>query len=130
MPQTKTSYKVKVNGYEFEFDEAEIAAVDFIRKTGTEASIIHNHQSAKALLVDSDLSGKKCNIELEGSSYQIEIKDELDDDTELEYTIVDDHNYFFEGKMNNVAIFEHNGKKKPLLARNLDSCLEVPIKSG
>jgi CBS domain containing-hemolysin-like protein len=27
-----------------------------------------------------------------------EIKDELDDDTELEYTVVDDHNYFFEGK--------------------------------
>ena len=27
-----------------------------------------------------------------------EIKDELDDDTELEYSVVDDHHYFFEGK--------------------------------
>ena len=78
MPQTKTSYKVKVNGYEFEFDDAEIASVDFISKTGTEASIIHNHQSAIASLADSDLTGKKCNIELNGCSYEIEIKDELD----------------------------------------------------
>ncbi len=78
MPQTKTSYKVKVNGYEFQFDDAEIASVDFIRKTGTEASIIHNNQSAIASLVDSDLTGKKCNIELNGCSYEIEIKDELD----------------------------------------------------
>jgi biotin carboxyl carrier protein len=78
MPQTKTSYKVKVNGYLFEFTEAEIAAVDFIRKSETEASLILNHQSAKALLTDTDLSGKKSNIELNGSSYEIEIKDELD----------------------------------------------------
>lgn len=78
MPQAKTSYKVKVNGYEFQFDDAEIASVDFIRKAGTEASIIHNHQSAIASLVDSDLTGKKCNIELNGCSYEIEIKDELD----------------------------------------------------
>lgn len=78
MPQTKTSYKVKVNGFEFEFEEAEIAAADFIRKSDTEASLLQNHQSAKVQLVGSDLSGKKCTIELNGSSYEIEIKDELD----------------------------------------------------
>lgn len=78
MPETKTSYKVKVNGFEFEFNKAEIDNIDFILKSAASASFIHNHQSCFVKLLESDITGKKAVIELDGSSYETEIKDELD----------------------------------------------------
>ncbi len=78
MTDNNKSYKVKANEFVFSIDKNQTAAADIIQKSPTEFNIINNHRSVNATLVDSDVTGKKLTIEVDGESYEVEIKDELD----------------------------------------------------
>ena len=71
-------YKVKANEFVFSFTADEIAAISVIQIPSGGFNIIRNHKSVNAKLVSSDATGKKVAVEVEGESFDIEIKDELD----------------------------------------------------
>jgi biotin carboxyl carrier protein len=78
MTDTNKLYKVKANEFVFSFDIEEVATVDLIKKSPTEFNIIKDHRSVNATLLNSDASGKKLTIEVDGENYEVEIKDTLD----------------------------------------------------
>jgi biotin carboxyl carrier protein len=74
---TKT-FKIKANDFEFYFDQHAIDQADFYKKSATEFNIIRNNRSVNATLLESDTTGKKVTIEVDGESFTLEIRDELD----------------------------------------------------
>ncbi|MBI3137870.1 MAG: acetyl-CoA carboxylase biotin carboxyl carrier protein subunit [Sphingobacteriales bacterium] len=78
MAETIKTYKVKANDFVFSFDQAAIDAADFIKKSGEEFNLICENRSVNARLLESDSTGKKLKLEIEGESFELEIKDELD----------------------------------------------------
>ena len=78
MSDNNSTYKVKANEFEFSFSKEEIAAVDFVKKSPTEFNLIKNHRSVNAKLIAANSTCKKLTIEIEGESFAIDIKDELD----------------------------------------------------
>ena len=71
-------YKVKVNEFEFNFTQEQVDAIDLIQKLNGESNLILHHESINAVLIKADLSGKRQIIEIDGQSFDIQIKDELD----------------------------------------------------
>ena len=78
MPANNATYKVKANDFVFTFTANEINAIDLIQKSSTQFHLIKNYQSVNAQLVQTDGSGKKVSIEVDGETFAIEINDELD----------------------------------------------------
>ena len=78
MPDSNQSFKVKVNEFVFSIDQAAAAAADIVQKSSTEFNIVKDHRSVNATLVNSDASGKKLTVEVDGETFEVEIKDELD----------------------------------------------------
>ena len=78
MPGAGKCYKVKANEFLFSFNEAAIANLDFIQKSPTVFNVIKDHRSVNTTLVDIDATGKKITVEVDGETYNVEIRDELD----------------------------------------------------
>jgi biotin carboxyl carrier protein len=78
MTDKNTKYKVKVNEFEFAFTQEQLDAVDIIQKSPEEFNLIKDNRSVNAKLVGSDSTGKKAAIEVQGETFDVEIKDELD----------------------------------------------------
>jgi len=78
MPGAGKCYKVKANEFLFSFNEAAIANLDFIQKSPTVFNVIKDHRSVNTRLVDIDATGKKITVEVDGETYNVEIRDELD----------------------------------------------------
>ncbi|MBI5370969.1 MAG: acetyl-CoA carboxylase biotin carboxyl carrier protein subunit [Sphingobacteriales bacterium] len=78
MAETTKTYKVKANDFVFSFDQADIDAADFIKKSTEDFNIIRGNRSVNARLLESDSVGKKLKLEIDGESFELEIKDELD----------------------------------------------------
>jgi biotin carboxyl carrier protein len=75
MADSNKVYQVKANDFVFSFTPAQTGAELVNISPGT-FHIIHNHRSVVARLAEDN--GKKLRIEIEGESFDIEIKDELD----------------------------------------------------
>jgi len=71
-------YQALVNGFAFNFTKTVLDAVDLVKRSTAEFHLIKDHRSINARLVETDISGKKLKIEIEGEIFDIEIKDELD----------------------------------------------------
>lgn len=71
-------YKVKVNEFEFCFTQEQIDAVDIIQVSPTECNLLQKHRSVNAVLIQADASAKMQTLEIEGTPFEIQIKDELD----------------------------------------------------
>ncbi len=71
-------YKVKANEFEFTFSNQEMEAADLVKSSPVEFNLIKDHRSVNAKLVEADHTAKKLTIEIEGESFHIEIKDEMD----------------------------------------------------
>jgi len=71
-------YKVTAGDFIFYFNDEEIAAADLIQKSPTEFNCIKDHCSVNAVLVTTNSTNKKCSIAIDGETFLIEIKDELD----------------------------------------------------
>ncbi|MBI1783402.1 MAG: biotin/lipoyl-binding protein [Sphingobacteriales bacterium] len=78
MPDSKTAYKVKSNAFEFSFSKEEIESADLVKISPNEFNLIKDNRSVTARLISTDSSGKKVTVEVEGETFDMEIKDELD----------------------------------------------------
>jgi biotin carboxyl carrier protein len=72
------TYQVKANDFVFSFTEEEIRSLDIIRKSNGDFNLISNNKSVNATLVSTSITGKNAVVEVEGESFDIVIKDELD----------------------------------------------------
>ncbi len=75
-------YKVKSNEFEFTFTKEEVEALDMVNKLPVHFNLIKDHRSVNAMLVEADRTFKHQTIEVDGESYKVEIKDELDQQME------------------------------------------------
>jgi len=71
-------YQAFVNGVTFNFDKTELDAIDLVRRSPADFHLIKDHRAISAKLVETDITGKKLKIEIEGEIFDIVIKDELD----------------------------------------------------
>lgn len=78
MAEKNRSFQVKANEFVFNISEDEIRALDLVKRPGNEYHIIKDFSSIKTRITESDPSGKKVTVEIEGENYDIEIKDDLD----------------------------------------------------
>lgn len=78
MTDPATSFTVKANEFEFSFTKEEIEAADIVRKSPVEFNVLKDNRSVNAKLTGTGSHAKQLTIEVEGESYTIEIRDELD----------------------------------------------------
>ena len=78
LEKKSTVYRVKANEFEFSFTQEQIDEVDLVRKSPMEFSLITNHRSVNAVLIEAGQSAKMQTIEADGERFVIQIKDELD----------------------------------------------------
>jgi acetyl/propionyl-CoA carboxylase alpha subunit len=78
MPGNDKTFIVKVNDFTFSFDQKEMEAADLIKISAAEFNLLKDNRSVNAKLLDSDNSGKNLVIEIDGETFNITIKDELD----------------------------------------------------
>lgn len=79
MPQDKSAvYKVKANEFEFTFTREQIEALDLFKISPKEFHLIYNHRSARGKLLNCEVQCKNQVLEVDGVSYNISIKDELE----------------------------------------------------
>jgi len=78
MADGNKTYMVKANGFEFSFTDAEIGSIDLIKTSAAEFNLLKDHRSINARLTETDATGKKLKIEIEGEDFFVEIQDELD----------------------------------------------------
>jgi biotin carboxyl carrier protein len=78
MPNDDKMYNVKTNGFSFSFTKDEIDKADLVILSPVSFNVIKDHQSSNAKLLAADTTAKKLKIEIEGETFDIEIKDELD----------------------------------------------------
>lgn len=71
-------YKVKANEFEFSFTQEQVDALDFMQKSPEEFNLLQNHKSVNAIVIKANPSAKMQAIEIEGETFDIQIKDELD----------------------------------------------------
>jgi biotin carboxyl carrier protein len=79
MPENDSSiYKVRVNDFEFSFTREQVDAADIVEKSPVEFHLLNAHQSVKAVLLDANESAKEQLIEIEGETFEVQVRDELD----------------------------------------------------
>jgi biotin carboxyl carrier protein len=82
MSKDNRTYQVKANDFLFSFTHAEINDADLVQRSPTEFHLIKDHHCVNAKLINADATAKTQAIELEGETFTIEIKDELDQELE------------------------------------------------
>ncbi|HEY6505199.1 MAG TPA: acetyl-CoA carboxylase biotin carboxyl carrier protein subunit [Chitinophagaceae bacterium] len=82
MAESSKSYMVKANGFTFSFTKEQTDAADIVKISPTEFNLLADHRSVHAKLAATDASGKKFTIEIEGETFDVEIRDELDQQLE------------------------------------------------
>lgn len=78
MPENNKTYMVKANEFVFSFSQDEIDKADLIKKNEEEFNLIRNNRSVNAKLLNADITGKLLTVEVDGESFDLVIKDELD----------------------------------------------------
>lgn len=82
MANGNQTFRVKANDFLFSFTSAAINAADLRQLSPTEFNLLKDHRSINAKLINADSNGKMQVIEIEGETFTIEIKDELDQELE------------------------------------------------
>ncbi|HUQ65401.1 MAG TPA: acetyl-CoA carboxylase biotin carboxyl carrier protein subunit [Flavitalea sp.] len=78
MPDDVKPYNVKTNGFLFSFTKDEIDNADMVALSPVSFNLIKDHRCSNAKLLEADPTAKRLKIELEGETFEIEIKDPLD----------------------------------------------------
>jgi biotin carboxyl carrier protein len=78
MPHNKKVYEVSSNEFNFHIDEASLALVDMVKMSGSKMNVIKDMRSLTADVTVTDVTGKKMTIDIDGETFHIDIKDELD----------------------------------------------------
>jgi len=82
MPDKDSTYKIMVNGFVFFFTRRDLETLDIAALSPTEFNSIKDNQSVNARLVEANLLNKTFTIETGGETYEVSIKDELDQQLE------------------------------------------------
>lgn len=77
MSTQNPTYKIKSNDYVFLFTKEEIESSDIISIHDGEYNLIRNNESVNAKITPSN-NPKKLQVEVNGETFDVEIKDELD----------------------------------------------------
>jgi biotin carboxyl carrier protein len=72
------TFKAKANEFEFLFTQDDIDKADVISTGEGDFNIIRNGRSVNIILLESDETGKRQKVEVEGEFYSMLIQDELD----------------------------------------------------
>lgn len=78
MPNEVKTYKVKTNGFLFSFTKDEIEKANLVALSPVSFNLIKDHRCSNAKLLEANTIAKRLTIEIEGETFDIEIKDELD----------------------------------------------------
>ena len=78
MPDDVKTYNVKTNGFLFSFTKDEIDKADLVELSAVSFNLIKDHCCSNAKLLEVNATAKRLTIEIEGETFDIEIKDELD----------------------------------------------------
>jgi biotin carboxyl carrier protein len=78
MPNDAETYNVKTNGFLFSFTKDEIDKADLVTLSPVSFNLIKDHRCSNAKLLEADATAKKLKFEIEGETFDIEIKDQLD----------------------------------------------------
>ena len=78
MPNDVKTYKVKTNGFLFSFTKDEIEKANLVALSPVSFNLIKDHRCSNAKLLEANATAKRLTIEIEGETFDIEIKDELD----------------------------------------------------
>ena len=77
MSEIPRACKVKANDFEFTIDPSAVLQADIIQKSPTDFNAILNHRSVNARVLESDVTGTSLKVEVEGETFDIEIRDHL-----------------------------------------------------
>jgi len=78
MSDNNQGYKVKANEFEFNLTAEQLALVDLVKRPGSEYNLIKDHRSINAKIISVDKAAKQMHVEIDGDSFDVTIKDELD----------------------------------------------------
>lgn len=78
MSDSSKMYTIKTNGFSFSFTEEEILKADIVQLSDDAFSLIKDNRSVNAKVLKADPYAKTVKVELEGETFDVEIKDELD----------------------------------------------------
>jgi biotin carboxyl carrier protein len=78
MPNDAETYNVKTNGFLFSFTKDEVDKADLVTLSPVSFNLIKDHRCSNAKLLEADATAKKLKFEIEGETFDIEIKDLLD----------------------------------------------------
>ncbi len=78
MPDDDKTFTVKTNGFLFSFTKDEIDKANLVALSSVSFNIIRDHLCSNAKLLEANPTAKRLKIEIEGETFDIEIKDELD----------------------------------------------------
>lgn len=76
MADDDRKYNVKTNGFSFSFSKEELDKTDIIQVSEDSFNVIKDHRSTGAKILEAN--AKQLQIEIDGETFNIEIKDELD----------------------------------------------------
>ncbi len=73
------SFKTSVNKtYDFDFTEAQIAALDIVEKSEGNYHVLEGNQSYQATILQRNFNKKTYTIQINGNLYEVQISNELD----------------------------------------------------
>ncbi len=78
MAVEKRVFKVKANGFLFSFTHEQVVQADLAKISPASYSLVRNHESIVANIINTDPTGKKQEIEINGEVFSIEISDAID----------------------------------------------------
>ena len=78
MAEGNTTYKVKANEFLFSITSAEIDDSDIVQLSSTEFNLIKDHHCITAKVSGTGSVCKNLKVEIDGETFLVEIKDELD----------------------------------------------------
>lgn len=76
-------YKVSVNGIDFVLDADELKDIDLIASQTGEFNLVKDNRSINAIVRDGNPGGNSIEVEINGHSFHVEIKDELAQQLEI-----------------------------------------------
>jgi len=76
------TYKILVNGFEFYFTPTDLETLDLVTLSPTEFNAIKDHQSTNVRLLKADGRTKTFTIETGGETFEVVIRDALDQQLE------------------------------------------------
>lgn len=78
MPENNKSFAVKVNDFNFQFKPEDLSQLNIVKNSPIEYNLIRDNRSVNVRLLDSDHTGKKLRVEVDGEAFDVDIKDDLD----------------------------------------------------